>query len=430
MENKAKCVIYAPIETYSGYGSRSRDVVKALVDLKKDEWDIKIISCRWGNTPWGFLDDNQEWTWMKEYILKTPLNYKPDYMFWITIPSEFQKVGKYNIGITAGIETTVCSGPWIEGCNRMDLVIVPSQHSKNVFESTVFNMLNEQKQTVGQLKCTTPIKVLFEGFNTEIYRILGDIDTSTPLYNDINNIPEDFAYLFVGTWLPGVIGEDRKNVGLLIKSFLEVFKNKTEAPALILKTSLGGSSYISRREILKRINDIKKTIVAETLPNIYVLNGDISDEEMNLLYNHPKVKAMISLTKGEGFGRPLLEFSQTGKPMLVSGWSGHVDFLNPLCVTFLSGELKDIHPSTVVKDMLIEGSKWFSPDLTSVGHHMYFCFHEYKDYKNKSKSQKYKSKLFSWSEMKKEMKNIFNDIPKIQPTQQVQLKLPKLTKIK
>jgi glycosyltransferase involved in cell wall biosynthesis len=430
MENKSKCVVYAPVETYSGYGSRARDVIKAIIDLKKDEWDIKIISCRWGNTPWNFLTDNPEWTWMKEYILEGNLNYQPDYMFWITVPNEFQRIGKYNVGITAGIETTACSGLWLEGCNRMDLVIVPSQHSKDIFENTVYNILNEQHQVTGKLKCTTPVKVLFEGADTDIYRVLDNIGmNNTQIYKDIDDIPEKFAYLNVGTWLPGGMGEDRKNIGLLIKAFYEVFKNKEDAPALILKTNVSGSSYLSRREVLRRINSIKKNIVAEKLPNIYVLSGDISDKEMNILYNHPKVKMMVSLTKGEGFGRPLLEFSLTGKPMLVSGWSGHIDFLSPIYVTYLKGELKDIHPSSVVKDMLIEGSKWFYPDLTDVAYHLSNSFINYKLYTKESKSQKYRSKVsFSWESMKTELKDIMNDFPKIEPVKQIQLKLPKLVK--
>jgi hypothetical protein len=150
---------------------------------------------------------------------------------------------------------------------------------------------------------------------------------------------------------------------------------------------------------------------------------------MNELYNHSKVKAMINLTKGEGFGRPLLEFSLTGKPMLVSGWSGHIDFLSPIYVTYIKGELKDIHPSSVVKDMLIEGSKWFYPDLTDVAYHLSNSFINYKLYTKESRSQKYRSKVsFSWESMKTELKDIMNDFPKIEPVKQIQLKLPKLVK--
>ena len=125
----------------------------------------------------------------------------------------------------------------------------------------------------------------------------------------------------------GDFGHDRKNVSLLIKSFYEVFKDKPQKPALILKASIGIASYISRDEILDRIKIIRESVNSTNLPNIYVLNGEFSDGEMNELYNHPKVKAMLSFTKGEGYGRPLLEFSLTGKPIIASGWSGHTDFL-------------------------------------------------------------------------------------------------------
>jgi glycosyltransferase involved in cell wall biosynthesis len=234
----------------------------------------------------------------------------------------------------------------------------------------------------------------------------------------------------VGHWLQGDMGEDRKNVGLLIKAFYEMFKNKSDAPALILKTSVGGTSYIGRREVMRRINTIKKTIVANNLPNIYVFSGEISDEEMNVLYNHPKVKAMVSLTKGEGFGRPLLEFTLTGKPVIAPGWSGQIDFLNPVFSTLIGGELKDIHPSAVVKDMLIENSKWFTPDLTQVAHHFHNCYINYKDYKKGAKSQQYKSKAnFSWKAMKQELESILNNVPKIEAIQPMQLQLPKLKKI-
>ena len=49
---------------------------------------------------------------------------------------------------------------------------------------------------------------------------------------------------------------------------------------------------------------------------------------MNELYNHPKVKAMVSMTKGEGYGRPLAEFGLSKKPIIASGWSGQCRFPN------------------------------------------------------------------------------------------------------
>jgi hypothetical protein len=144
--------------------------------------------------------------------------------------------------------------------------------------------------------------------------------TNKKLYNYINDIPENFAYLFVGHWLQGELGHDRKNVGLLIKAFYEVFKNKGNAPALILKTSCGKGSKMDKTEVLKRINIIRGSIPSDKLPNVYLLHGDFTNSEINELYNHPKIKANVSATKGEGFGRPLLEFALTGKPTIATGW--------------------------------------------------------------------------------------------------------------
>ena len=161
--SKNSCVIYAPVDTLSGYGSRSRDTVKSIIELKKEEWDIKIIPCAWGNTPIGFIDENPEWHFLIPYLLTGPLNFQPDIFIWITIPSEFQRAGKFNIGITAGIETTVAIPEWIQGCNRMDLNIVSSKHSADVIKNSQFEQMDERtQQKVGVLKLEKPIEVLFE----------------------------------------------------------------------------------------------------------------------------------------------------------------------------------------------------------------------------------------------------------------------------
>ena len=189
----------------------------------------------------------------------------------------------------------------------MDLTLVSSNHTKKVFVETKFEKVNSQtQQKEGTIELTKPVEVLFEGANTDIYKVLDKVDTKQSFLKNINDIPESFAYLFVGHWMQGDLGEDRKNIGLLVKAFYETFKNKTNKPALILKTSQVGSSYVDREEILKKIKQIKKTVGSNNLPNIYLLHGDFTDEEMNEIYNHSRVKAMISLTKGEGFGRPLL----------------------------------------------------------------------------------------------------------------------------
>jgi glycosyltransferase involved in cell wall biosynthesis len=419
---KPTFVISSPFDTYSGYGARSRDLIKAIIETNK--YNVKLLSQRWGNTPFGFCEDNPEWKFLIDLALtNNQLTQQPDIWAQVTVPNEFQPVGKYNIGFTAGIESTLCVADWIEGCNRMDLNIVSSEHSKKVFQESKYEKRNKQTNALeGMVELTKPIEVLFEGANTDIYKVI-----DTPCSLDIN-IKEDFAYLFVGHWMPGDLGEDRKNVGLLVKAFYETFKNKTKKPALILKTSQVGSSYIDREEILKKIKQIRKTVNSTNLPKIYLLHGEFTDTEMNEIYNHSKVKAMVNLTKGEGFGRPLLEFSLIKKPIITTGWSGHTDFLSPEFTNLIKGQLTNVHPSTANQFLLSE-SQWFSPDHGQVGFYLKDVFENYKKYTESAKRQAFKSKSeFSWDKMKDKISEILTtNIPEL-PTQ-VELKLPQLKKI-
>jgi len=425
MSGKNSCIIYAPVDTLSGYGSRSRDTVKSIIDLKKDEWDIKIIPCGWGNTPLGFINENPEWQFLNKHFINGPLTQQPDIFIWITIPTEFQKIGKYNIGITAGLETDIVPGDWIEGCNRMDMVLVSSEHSKEAFKRSKFQKQNPQtKQVEGVIELTTPIEVLFEGIDTNVYKFL---DKPNKEIGALNTIPEDFCYLFVGHWLQGDLGEDRKNVGYLIKAFFELFKNKKNKPALVLKTSIIGPSYMDRDEILKRIQAIRKSVNSEDLPNVYLLHGEFTDAEMNELYNHPKVKCMVSLAKGEGFGRPLLEFTQSKKPIITTAFSGPLDFLNKEFVTFINGTLTNVHPSAA-NQWLVQDAKWFTPDPGQVGFYIKDMFENYKNYVDGGKRQGFYAKTnFSFEKMVEKLDEHLKRIPEI--PKQVALKLPQLKKI-
>ena len=410
--------ISCPIDTYSGYGARSRDLVKAIIEI--DKYDVKIIPQRWGNTAWNFISENPEWDFLNDYILKeAKLNKQPEIWMQITVPNEFQPVGKYNIGVTAGMETTIVSGPWVEGCNRMNLVITSSEFAKGVFENAKYEVRNAQGLVQGQLELKTAIEVLFEGVDLEKYKPTNEIF-------DLSSIKDEFVYLFVGHWLQGDFGQDRKNVAFMIKAFLETFKNKAKKPALILKTSTMGSSIMDREELLKRINAIKDSVNSKNLPNIYLVHGDLSDEEMNKLYNHPKVKAMISFTKGEGFGRPLLEFSVAKKPIIASNWSAHTEFLNKEFVPLINGKLENVHPSAAVKDMILTEAQWFQVDSGQVGYYLRDVFENYKNYLDGAKRQAYKSKTeFSWDKMKEKLDTILtNNIPEF--PKEVKLSLPKL----
>jgi len=424
---KQYCVISAPPDTYSGYGARSRDFIKAIYELKKDEWDIQIIPQRWGNTSWGFLEDyKEEWGWMIPLLLKGPLPKQPDYWFQVTIPNEFQHVGKVSIGVTAGIETTVCDAPWLEGCNRMDLTLVSSQHAKAVLQSTSYGKKENPNETI---KLEKPVEVLFEGADLNKYFFIADKELpQTDLVLDLDKIKEKFCYLFVGHWLQGEFGEDRKNVGKMIHTFLETFKGKKSKPALILKTSSSTSCIMDREEILKKVDAIRNSIQGSDLPNIYVLHGDLDDEDMNNLYNHPKVKAMISFAKGEGYGRPLAEFCLSKKPIIASGWSGQIDFLNGEFAVLIPGQLTQTHPSAQSQGLILPGALWFTIDHNLAAKAMEDVFTHYKKYEDRGKRQGHKIKTeFSFDNMVLFLKGYLDkyaNVPK-----EVEFKLPQLTKI-
>jgi len=414
--SKPLFVISAPFDTYSGYGARSRDIIKSII--KSDKYNVKLLSQRWGSTPWNFIQDHfEEWGFLINHLLNPQeQNQQPDIWCQITVPNEFQPFGKYNIGITAGMETTIVDASWVEGVNRMDINFVSSEHSKKAFLDSRYQK-QENGKIIGNIEVSKPIEVLFEGANLDIYK---------PVKSEFElDIPESFAYLCVGHWMQGDIGEDRKNIGYLIKAFLETFKNTLNPPALVLKTSQSGASAVDREALLKRYHQVKNTVKGK-LPNVYIIHGELSDTEMNELYNHPKVKAMVSLTKGEGFGRPLLEFSLTKKPIIASGWSGHLDFLNPEFTTLLNGELKNVHRSAVVDKMILPESQWFNPNPSSVGDKLKDIWKNYKKYEVGGKRQAHYSKTnFSWEKMDELLSSYLDkNIPKF--AQQVELKLPDL----
>ena len=414
--DKISVVISSPVDTYSGYGARARDFVKAVMAL--DKYDVKLLSQRWGNTRFGYLEDHGEDDMLVNIIPQ--MTSQPDIWIQITVPNEFQKIGKYNIGVTAGIETTLCAKEWIDGLNRMDLVLTSSNHSKNVLQETKWDIKdNRTNQIVETTKATVPIKVLFEGIDNNKYKV------SPSKEFDLSIVQEEFCFLFVGHWLQGSFGHDRKNIGYMIKSFLETFKNKPKQPALVLKTSHVGSSIIDQDRILKKIDEIRRSVKGK-LPNIYLVHGEVSDTDMNNLYNHPKIKAMVSFTKGEGFGRPLLEFSVVKKPIIASGWSGQTDFLNNKQSFLVGGKVHKLHKSSVQKGVLLEESEWFQPEDGQVGASYKEIYKNYKKWVPLAKQLGYKnSKEFSFEAMTKLLGEILDkSLPEF--PKQVELELPKL----
>jgi len=217
-------------------------------------------------------------------------------------------------------------------------------------------------------------------------------------------------------------------VGMLIRTFLEAFKGKVSRnqPALILKTSHSDFSPIDKADILKRIDRITKSVKG-TVPSVYLLHGDLTDDEMNSLYNHPKIKAHITLTKGEGYGRPLAEASLSEKPVLVPNWSGLTDFMQHALL--LPGQLTTIHPSAVWNDVIIKESQWMTVDYGVAIAAMKSVIEDPKKYEDLGKKQAALIKTeFSYTKMCEKLDAILTarlpEFPK-----QVALQLPKLNKI-
>jgi len=425
--SKPLCLVTAPVATRSGYGAHSRDICRALIKL--DKYDVKIWNVRWGNTPMNALNqDDPNDKIIIDRLLKSPeLPKQPELHFHIVIPIEFNPMGKYNIGITAGLEMTACPPKWIEGMNRMNMNIVPSNFVKNTMNTIVFDITDDKtKQKKGELKNEKPIEVLFEGTDTNIFKKTNEF--SKQLVDEMKNVEETFNFLYVGHWLQGDLGKDRKDTGMMLKVFLETFKNMKRRPGLIMKTSGATFSVLDRELMLEKIESIKKTIEGN-LPNIYLLHGDFEDTEMNELYNHPKVKAHINLTHGEGFGRPLLEASISQKPVIAPNWSGHIDFLHKDLALLLGGALQNVERGSVPDDYMVDGTQWFTVNYQQASAVMKDVYKSYKKYTlNAKKLGMINKSKFSLDAMTRDLGKILDKyVPEF--PKEVKLELPKLKKV-
>lgn len=432
--NKPLLVFQAPCFSRSGYGDHARDILKSLFDV--DKYDVKVVPTRWGNTPLDQVSPNTEFGRKTLENVVTKVDRKPDIFIQMSVANEFEPKGNYNIGITAGVETTVIPKEFIDGSNKMDLVIVPSEFTKSLFEKTQFQEQNNNtKQVIRTFKTETPVEVLFEGVDINTYCK----PTQEPKTDILENIDTDFNFLFVGHWLKGNLGQDRKDVGMLIKTFSTVFKYlpKDKRPGLILKTSHAGFSVIDREATRKKIEAITKGM--DDVPPIYLLHGDLKNTEMAELYNHNKVKAMVSFTKGEGYGRPLAEFATTGKPIMVSNWSGHLDFLPKEHTILLDGQLISVDKSASDKFLLTE-SKWFTVNYSDAANKLYQLYNDYDTFVKKSAGLK--SNIlnnFTLDKMTDVLGTMLDKYVKNQPIQkpfnlpklnpQTEVKLPKLNKL-
>lgn len=383
---KKTLLIRCPISSYSGYGSHSRDVVWQL--LKSNKFDINILATKWGILTLGALDENSERNNAIRACIIQPQTRKPkyDYFINISIPNEFERLADINIGFTAGIETDRVAPIWLEKGNVMDAIFVPSHHSKYVYERSKYQKFNKtNNQLVENLECKTPIEVIFEGVDTSIYNN-NKKDNIEPLYTRLNDLPTNFNFLCVGHWMQGGMGEDRKDISKLIKTFLNTFEYNNNV-GLILKTAIGPCSIPDKYRIIDRI---ERTLyhmgynVSKNSPKIYLLHGLLTDEEMALLYSHPKIKSFVTLTHGEGYGRPMAEAAACDLPVIAPNWSGHVDFLNTNYSYLINTQLVQIPQAAVWDGVLEKESMWCNVDEMEASKAMKDVFHNINDWEKKA----------------------------------------------
>jgi glycosyltransferase involved in cell wall biosynthesis len=313
---KKKILVKAPAMSASGYGEQARFALRALKQAD-DKVDLFLINIPWGKTG-NIVENEEEIRWLKSLVEKTTLHTsqsggKPhfDYSLQITIPNEFEKIADSNVGYTAGIETTKVSPQWIQKSNMMDKIIVPSVHSKNVFEQTAYKVRNEKTGEEVDFKLKTPIEVC--AFPAK------KVDFKIPELA----IDTDFNFLSVAQWGP------RKNIEATITNFVKEFKNESNI-GLVLKLNIAKNSTTDKEHTeirLRKILSLLKEQLGDIKCKVYLLHGNMTTEEMNGLYHHPKIKGFITTTHGEGFGLPMFDAAIAGLPIIAPAWSSYVDFL-------------------------------------------------------------------------------------------------------
>ena len=305
---KKTVLVRGPALSQSGYGEHTRFVLRAL-RTREDELDIHILPTKWGETGW-LATPSEDRTWIDQRVNKAAIHLQQklpyDISVQVTIPNEWQDMAAVNIGVTAGIETNKVSPLWLHRANFMKKVITISEHSKNGFK-TEYRGTNPNGGEAVELGCDVPVEVTH--YPVKTFDELPELEL---------NLEHDFNYLAVAQWGP------RKNIQNLIRWFVE--ENHDEEVGLVVKMSLKNNSVVDREFALEQV---ERSIpdIPDRKCKVYLLHGDMSESEMHALYRHPKVKAMVSLTHGEGFGLPLFEAAYSGLPIVAPGWSGQCDFL-------------------------------------------------------------------------------------------------------
>lgn len=393
---KVKVLAEFPIYTASGYGVHSKQLLRAL--LSDPIFDVYVEPLSWGNCSWTTEEKDKELIrpLVEKYMRHKQEGKKDDWDLHIhcRIPNEFTRRGKFVVGVTAGTETDRISPNWAQSCNNVDLTILPSDHAKASFDNTVIDWENQQTGEKGQLRVIKPLLVCNEGVDTSIYRKLQSDELKEPFKS--LKFTADFNFLCVGQWGKGGYGEDRKNIANTIKWFIEAFRCRKDV-GLVLKVNMSRNHLLDEEMVVKRIEEIKANYDKDDVPPIHLVHGYLHPEEMASLYNHPQVKAFVSLSNGESFCLPLLESAACELPIISTDWGGQLSFLKKGFYSPVAYDLKEIPDVAVWDPILIKGSRWANVREDDAKHRM-----------QKMVAQYYKPKEWA-KELAKEIREKFDE---------------------
>lgn len=333
---KKKVLLRGPVLTQSGYGVHARQVAKWL--FSRSDLDVEVQALPWGDTPW-LIDKNADDGFVGRLMEKTvdPTGRTYDATFQLQLPNEWDtRFSKTNIGITAGVETDRCNPGWVACCNKMTMVVVPSNHSK--------------KSLLASGEIRVPLHVIPEAYSPAIAEKnvtkIDDMEFSTP-----------FNFLIFGQLTGNNPENERKNIFYTVKWICETFKNDKDV-GIVIKTNSGRNTHVDMKIVTQTFETLLREVRRGPYPKLNILHGDMSDNEVSSLYRHPSIKALVSLTKGEGYGLPILEAAAAGLPVIATNWSGHTDFLSHGKFIEIDYKLKEIHQSRVDNKIFMKGSQW------------------------------------------------------------------------